>query len=328
MLADRVIEMCEHWAHHAKDRHQRPIYLSDARKIRSSVVIRCDQVADYLNWREEAPDIVEIPTWAPPYETMFVESQLPRDIHMEVSYTYNNHATIHAFPARGTPRIGILAEYMPRPDPEHDPSVRWWLTISCFVEEQGWLHPPVFRMSAGIGPGGELVNPNDPRLDETRQLDPGAAIYAQAYFPWETKEAVAAVKAVKDSGPLDLPLFGFLGLAVSFMHCRNVEVVGLPPPSPRLQRARERRGKSLLVEARELVIRPIQEVREQWQWPGRATGQREEPRLHLCRGHFKDYRHGEGLFGRYKGLFFWNVQLRGNPKQGRTDQSVRIEPQR
>ena len=38
--------------------------------------------------------------------------------------------------------------------------------------------------------------------------------------------------------------------------------------------------------------------------------------LHICRGHFKDYRDGKGLFGRYKDIYWWESQVRGNGEHG------------
>ena len=38
--------------------------------------------------------------------------------------------------------------------------------------------------------------------------------------------------------------------------------------------------------------------------------------LHICRGHFKDYSKGGGLFGKYKGLYWWESQVRGSVSEG------------
>ena len=39
--------------------------------------------------------------------------------------------------------------------------------------------------------------------------------------------------------------------------------------------------------------------------------------LHICRGHFKDFRKSEnGLFGKHKDLYWWESQVRGNAKEG------------
>ena len=38
--------------------------------------------------------------------------------------------------------------------------------------------------------------------------------------------------------------------------------------------------------------------------------------LHFVRGHFKDFSHGGGLFGKYKGLYWWSPRLRGSASSG------------
>jgi hypothetical protein len=45
--------------------------------------------------------------------------------------------------------------------------------------------------------------------------------------------------------------------------------------------------------------------------------------LHICRGHFKDYRQS-GLFGRHKGVFWWDMAARGSAEQGIVDKDYRI----
>ena len=103
------------------------------------------------------------------------------------------------------------------------------------------------------------------------------------------------------------PLF----LAISFMHCNNVSVVEQIPP-PRLSRAHERRGHPALVTYKTIVIDGAPQTQ-------RVALQQEpagiEQPLSIYRGHFKDYREC-GLFGRNKGLYWWNAHLRGSVEHG------------
>jgi len=39
--------------------------------------------------------------------------------------------------------------------------------------------------------------------------------------------------------------------------------------------------------------------------------------LHICRGHFKDYSNGKGLFGKHKGLYWWDSTVRGTESEGK-----------
>lgn len=98
-------------------------------------------------------------------------------------------------------------------------------------------------------------------------------------------------------------------LSIAFMHCKNVRHVENEPTG---QRARRRRGEKPLLRYYTLEIDPMREVL-------RKEGQSEtvglKQALHICRGHFKDYRQS-GLFGRIKGIFWWDQQLRGAPTEG------------
>lgn len=98
-------------------------------------------------------------------------------------------------------------------------------------------------------------------------------------------------------------------LAISFMHCKNVtmtEHAGEP------SRRRHKKTKPGRLSYHTLQIEPMKKVL-------RAEGRSDEvglrQALHICRGHFKDYRES-GLFGRHKGIFWWDAQVRGSADEG------------
>ena len=39
-------------------------------------------------------------------------------------------------------------------------------------------------------------------------------------------------------------------------------------------------------------------------------------RFHIFRGHFKNYTEGNGLFGKYHGIYYWESGIRGNKAIG------------
>jgi hypothetical protein len=99
-------------------------------------------------------------------------------------------------------------------------------------------------------------------------------------------------------------------LAVSFMHCKNVRhVETVPKVDHKFLKAT---GKKPRVRFYTLEIDPMKETL-------RREGQCEtvglKQALHICRGHFKDYR-ASGLFGKIKGIFWWDSALRGSPEHG------------
>ena len=48
--------------------------------------------------------------------------------------------------------------------------------------------------------------------------------------------------------------------------------------------------------------------------------------LHICRGHFKDFSQGNGLFGRNKGLYWWDQHMRGDESAGVVIKDYKINP--
>ena len=111
---------------------------------------------------------------------------------------------------------------------------------------------------------------------------------------------------------------------LQFMNCRNVEVVNhVPTRQQRRQAERERRTPPLTYKT--LVIHPIGK-RYQISCQGRLDAENGvNAPLHICRGHFKDYRSGNGL-GRWHrhGIWWWSPQVRGSAEHGRIEKDYDI----
>jgi hypothetical protein len=106
-------------------------------------------------------------------------------------------------------------------------------------------------------------------------------------------------------------------LAICFLHCKNVKI--LPRGAGTYKGKRNRHGPHIKYHV--LNIEPMKETL-------RTEGKSEETglklALHICRGHFKDFREGKGLFGRYKDIYWWDSQVRGNMKEGIVNKDYRI----
>lgn len=101
-------------------------------------------------------------------------------------------------------------------------------------------------------------------------------------------------------------------LTLSFMHCKNI-VVNIQRYPQQQNKARLRKGKFPLITYRILEIEPIKKILEN-EGGKRDIGLKKS--LHICRGHFKDYMTGDGLFGKIHGIWWWDMQTRGNIKEG------------
>ena len=110
--------------------------------------------------------------------------------------------------------------------------------------------------------------------------------------------------------------------AISFMHCKNVEILSKEVPS-KLQEARKKRGKRPLVTIKVLEIKPVVRILKE---EGEIDSKGLKYALHLCRGHFKDFSKGLGLFGKYKGLYWWEAQARGKISKGVVLKDYKLSP--
>ena len=93
-----------------------------------------------------------------------------------------------------------------------------------------------------------------------------------------------------------------------FMNCKNV-IQEKIETSPRLQKKRARSNKRPLFDYYVLKVRQSfsggSEKKDLW-----------SNRIHLCRGHFKNYTDENPLFGKYTGLYWWQPHARGQKKKG------------
>lgn len=99
---------------------------------------------------------------------------------------------------------------------------------------------------------------------------------------------------------------------VCLLHCRNVQTVEHAPPRRQVERAKKQ-GKRSSITFRTLQIEPMKRV---LRTEGGIESKGLNMALHICRGHFKDFRDGPGLFGKHKDIYWWESQMRGNATYG------------
>jgi hypothetical protein len=101
--------------------------------------------------------------------------------------------------------------------------------------------------------------------------------------------------------------------ANTFIHCKNVTVEKREPNEKLAKKQLKKHGIPRL-SYHVLVIEPMRKVLRDEGHLGQ--GEKMSRALHICRGHFKDYRDGAGLFGRYKDIYWWEMSIRGDKKEG------------
>ena len=116
-------------------------------------------------------------------------------------------------------------------------------------------------------------------------------------------------------------LVGWTTLAM--LNCANIGTIEHEAPDA-FQKARVRGGKKPLV-AYHTVRVDLDKTPRAIAAEG-LPGDGSTPRLHRKRGHMKDYRGGKGLFGRYKGVWYWGPTLAGSEEEGVVVSDYEVRP--
>lgn len=310
--------------------------------LRSCERIIVDDVSEYLyartdqevwNWAEDFPNL------APPFPVFWMEAISPKATRSvlypgelrpvppaarieTVGVLVQGHrrpagANVGTFvgaAARGLPDIReMIREGRMRQEHIHrllHAEVEWAVLLALFVEHRkGKIIVPGTRMIF-LDRMGALVDAKN--ADGTYQSIWSHLHPALAAHPGSREPMPSAV------GLLDALLVPF-ALALSLMHCKNVELVR-KPQNPKLARAYRRRHQEPLLTYHVLDIEPMKRVLRD-EGDSECSGLRHA--LHICRGHFKDYRQ-RGLFGKHKGLFWWESHLRGSADVGTVIKDYRV----
>ena len=108
--------------------------------------------------------------------------------------------------------------------------------------------------------------------------------------------------------------------ALSLLNCKNVNTI--PIQYPRAVRRRCKRRLIPEIEFKQLVVDPMKP--RHLSGPPKNTV-RHKTRQHICRGHFRDYRQGGGLFGKYNCVVWVPQHLKGDHKEGVVDKEYIVE---
>jgi len=103
----------------------------------------------------------------------------------------------------------------------------------------------------------------------------------------------------------------FLQGTLMLLNCKNIVTESHTPEIP-LNKARRKRGKQELFTYKTLRVKLPPNKRKE----GFDNSLDNHNRVHLCRGHFKEYTVDAPLFGKIIGLWWWQPQVRGQNRKG------------
>lgn len=98
---------------------------------------------------------------------------------------------------------------------------------------------------------------------------------------------------------------------IRILNCKNIVTEKIPAPE-RLNKKRRESRKQELFDYHVLNVVIPSKKREYHE----STEPLSHNRVHLCRGHFKEYTAEHPLFGRLTGLYWWQPHVRGQNKYG------------
>jgi hypothetical protein len=273
-----------------------------ATRLPETPLVLTDNVTEYLFSNETAGpttpwSVGDLPTVTPPFKSVFLETASP-----------NDSAPIRSWGAF----FSRLDEPEPSGNPEiPDGQVKWVVEMALLFDDRGIIktHPAVYLFYLD-STGQLLCDGQGSTLYETATIvEPELAGILEGDSRWEElKESTFS---------LALPFW----FAFAFMHCKNV-TLDSPPVSRQVRRQAERKGVPLL-DYRMLNIEPMKGVLKT---EGRLDDAGPKVALHICRGHFKDFRDGPGLFGKHKGVYWWEGSVRGSLSKGRVEKDYVVMP--
>lgn len=252
-------------------------------EIDNSEIILIDNVAEYF-WKSEQDEWdleKDFPNLAPPFERFWMEYSMPSGVlHFDGE---NNRLD-----SNGT-RVGVLFSSVDITKS----GAKWGLLMSLFLGNSDHVNNDYFMYGLAIDKEGIIAKH-------------GGKVEYMACIP-ERIKATERIQEIYDE--LFVNVYPAL-LAISFLHCKNVEII---PRKPDDEKNKRRNRNSSKIKYKVLEIEPMKKVlREE----GKSKSLGLKQSLHICRGHFKDFSKGKGLFGKYKDMFWWDSQVRGNIEKG------------
>jgi hypothetical protein len=254
-------------------------------RSRDLPVLLIDNVAEYYyTCEQEYWDLsVHFPNLAPPYPCFWAEHKLPRKIHSkECGDTETGIVTSNG-------RSGCLVTSLDPAKcnvPGVPENAKWILWCELFadygMDRSITAQGPHGSMFIAVDAEGRIVG--NPWI---HSLAPdSAAEIMRGFMTWLN------------------PTF----LAVSFLHCKNVSMVDNKVDAPLAKKWASKHGGLWPTRYKTLIIEPLKQILRR---EGGSDKVGVPKAMHICRGHFRDYREGRGLFGKLHGQFYIPATVRG-----------------
>ena len=253
------------------------------RLCKSTVIDTTNVLEYYSSSPKKAWGWSELPCIAPPFQEMFLEAKITPAVKLNLTNPREDGHT--------------LAD-----------------SFGCLVlsnkKEEGWTSAATL---IGAADKSEIISQVFLNIDADGRLSKEDSSHTMASAWGDFFRGLGL-----DGSAISRSLFMSFFLAVSFMHCKNVILNKTCIPEG-LRKKHLRKTGTFVHDFHTLEIRPMRKVLDS----NRTSGESLQHALHICRGHFKDYRQS-GLFGKAKGVFWWDNHLRGNIEVGHISKDYKV----
>jgi hypothetical protein len=304
--------------------------------VEHAEVIIVDNVADYYitqtEQRADAWGVVDFPNCAPVFPLMWLEARTSKVNWLHAWGALFMSMDLTEVPELHTKIYGNLKDalYLTR---ETFAEARWYTQVAVMLQQYpnpDTVVPTNLLAHYLVKADGTLV---------THRFDEGTDIFAHAEAGEAAirKDAKGRYILIDSTGsvvdgsrkgfkPEEVLTFNHqllnpLWMAVSFLHCKNVVTTKTDPCH--LHGKKKASIQCARVHYKTLDIHPMREVLKR-EGASESTGLKYA--LHICRGHFRDYSQGRGLFGRHKGLYWFEPHFRGSSTYGEVVKDYMIHP--
>jgi hypothetical protein len=293
-------------------------------------VISCDDVSKYFYQEtdQEYWDLKDFPTLAPPLQTFWLDFNAPDAIVSKVTGNepWKKTAPSHwGFLCFGMDllREEDRQEFLSRTHKSKRayfsdiiPQARWGLDMYLHWRQMGVNSSPLWYWSLLLDKDGHVLVDHLTKQNGicTMSLAPNISAYLR-----DQVEQGADLEAIQiEMMNHIIPYWHTALLAISFLHCHNIQLVDhASEVIPVHNKSQRKRGVQpyQTVPYKVLDIWPMKKVL-------RTEGQSEKngtkKALHICRGYFRDYGDGPGLFGnpKLRGKYWMPMTTRGSSQQG------------
>jgi hypothetical protein len=283
-------------------------------------VIQINNVAQYYTerakQRKEEWGFADFPNIAPPFETMFVEHDEATTCIKDANKEKPTALGVLFESVKMKPKDKV--EELLYSQDEHGEKIERVFHVTAF--EAKWYTRATLFVEFERGKPVQIVGEVRLYIDHAGGaylFDGGWATSVYGYSNTDTRLKLITMKTHSKQS-----LFPAL-LAISLMHCKNVELVEREPDA-KAARIYQQKTKRTLTRYETLVIEPMRKVLKSAGAESDSVGLKRA--LHTVRGHMKDYRQ-RGLFGRssHRGMYFWHDNVRGELDSGVVVKDYRVD---